>query len=96
MRRASKVDQNQVSIVKALRKIGARVLHLHQLGKGVPDLLCAWKGRNILLEIKLPGEKPNPLQIAFHAEWGGELHIVHSPQEAIEALTNPSRIPKRG
>jgi len=31
MRTAAKVDANQPAIVKALRAIGATVLHLHQL-----------------------------------------------------------------
>ena len=85
--RIARVDANQKSIVAALRKIGARVLHLHRVGGGCPDLLACYRGRNVLLEVKLPGEKPNAKQIAFHAEWGGELHIVQSPQEAIAALT---------
>ena len=39
MRIASKVDKSQPAIVRALRAVGFHVLHLHQLGKGKPDLL---------------------------------------------------------
>ena len=71
MRRAAKVDQNQVAIVAALRKIGASVLHLHQLGKGTPDILVGYRGRNVLLEVKMPDEEPNALQVKFIKEWRG-------------------------
>jgi hypothetical protein len=86
MRRAAKVDANQSEIVKAVRKIGANVLHLHQVGKGCPDLLTCFQGRNVLLEVKQPGESLTKDQVEFIAMWGGEMHIVHSPEEAITAL----------
>ena len=91
MRRAAKVDQNQVAIVAALRKIGASVLHLHAVGSGCPDLLAGYRGRNVLLEVKIPGEEPNALQVKFIKEWRGELYVVHSPLEAIGALTSNRR-----
>lgn len=84
--RAKKVDANQKEIVKALRSIGANVLHLHEVGGGCPDLLACFRGRNVLLEVKQPGEKPNKLQVEFIAQWGGEMHVVHSPSEAVAAL----------
>ena len=87
MRRASRVDANQVAVVKALRKIGASVLHLHRVGSGCPDLLAAYRGRNVLLEVKMPDEELNAPQVDFHANWGGEVHVVHSPLEAVRALT---------
>lgn len=86
LRRAAKVDSNQPAIVDAVRRIGARVLHLHQVGKGCPDLLVCFRGRNVLLEVKLPGEAPNKDQVEFISTWGGELHIVRTPDEAVRAL----------
>jgi hypothetical protein len=44
MRIRAKVDTNQKSIVAALRKCGFQVAHLHQLGKGVPDILVGASG----------------------------------------------------
>ena len=87
MRRDARVDSNQVAVVAALRKIGASVLHLHQLGKGTPDLLAGYHGRAVLLEVKRPGEEPNALQVEFIKGWRGEVHVVHSPLEAVRALT---------
>lgn len=91
MRYAAKIDANQPSIVSALRKIGASVLHLHTLGKGAPDILIAYRGRNVLLEIKDGSLPPSaraltPDEAKFHAEWRGELHIVHSVEDAIRAV----------
>ena len=86
MRRAAKVDANQVAIVAALRKIGANVLHLHQLGKGVPDLLVFYRGRTMMLEVKMPSEEPNALQVKFLNGWRGEVHVVRSPLEAVDAI----------
>jgi hypothetical protein len=86
MRRAAKVDGNQALIVSAMRRIGAQVLHLHQIGKGCPDLLACYRGRNVLLEVKLPGETINKDQAEFIAMWGGELHVVRTPEEAVAAL----------
>lgn len=86
MRRAAKVDAGQAEIVQAIRQIGGRVLHLHAVGKGCPDLLVAFRGRNVLLEVKEPGKKPNREQVEFIATWGGELHVVYGPQEAVAAL----------
>jgi hypothetical protein len=44
MRRIARVDKNQAEIVSALRKAGARVLHLHQHGEGCPDILVGFLG----------------------------------------------------
>ena len=57
MHRAAKVDANQTAITDALRKMGATVLHTHQLGRGAPDLAIGWHGVNLFLEIK-DGNKP--------------------------------------
>lgn len=86
MRRNARADSNQKAIVAALRKIGANVLHLHTVGGGCPDLLVCYRKRTMLIEVKRPGEKPNALQLDFMAQWGGELHVVHSPLEAIDVI----------
>lgn len=55
MRRAARVDSNQVVIVEAFRAAGCDVLHTHQLGKGAPDLFVAYSG--IWLAIEVKGDK---------------------------------------
>lgn len=90
MRLKARVDRNQKEIVEALRKAGACVLHLHQLGKGVPDLLV-YRGGYFLLEIK-DGSKPSSSQKLTPAEkkwirgWHGPIQVVRSPEEALKAV----------
>lgn len=92
MRRAARTDDNQNEIVDALRKIGATVQPLHAVGKGCPDILVGWRGMNTLLEIKDSNKPASAIrltqdQIKWHAMWGGQVTVVKSIQEAIEAVT---------
>lgn len=92
MRRQARTDSNQRSIVAALRKAGASVQSLHQIGGGCPDLLVGLGGRTVLLGVK-DGDKP-PSERMMTAEqrvwasgWrGGALWVVHSPDEAMRAV----------
>jgi hypothetical protein len=89
---AARADRNQPEIVTALRKIGAQVVPCHTVGKGFPDLVVAFRGRTLMLEIK-DGSKPasarglTPDQVTFHAWWSGELHVVETIEQAIAVLT---------
>jgi len=85
---AKKVDKNQASVVKTLRDFGADVHLLHMVGSGIPDLLVAYEGHTILMEVKDGADKKfTPDQIKFIAGWkGGHLYRVNSSEEAIEVL----------
>jgi Holliday junction resolvase len=85
---AKKVDKNQASVVKALRDNGADVYLLHMVGSGIPDLLVAYEGHTILIEVKDGADKKfTPDQLKFIAGWkGGHLYRVNSSEEAIEVL----------
>ncbi len=91
MRRANRIDANSNEIVNALRKAGAFVRIISQ-GDGIPDLLVAYKGYTILMEVK-DGDKPpsarklTEAEQKFFDEWtGGMLVIVNSVEEALETL----------
>lgn len=77
--------------MQALRKFGAQVLSLAEIGKGCPDLLIFHRGSLLLVEIK-DGRKPpsqrklTPDQQKFHALWSGAIKVVTSVDEAIEAV----------
>ena len=92
MRRAAKIDANQADVVTKLRDAGVLVLSLAALGKGVPDLLCAFHGRLVLLEVKDGNKVPSARklttdQVEFHKEWADvPLHVVESPWEALRAM----------
>jgi hypothetical protein len=85
---AKKVDKNQASVVKSLRDNGADVYLLHMVGSGIPDLLVAYEGHTILIEVKDGADKKfTPDQIKFIAGWkGGHLYRVNSSEEAVEVL----------
>jgi Holliday junction resolvase len=78
-----KVDNNQTQVVKALRDLGATVQHLHGVGKGCPDIVVGFKGKNLLLEIK-DGDKKvlTPDQVNWHKLWKGQVNVVTSVDEA--------------
>jgi len=92
VRRAAKIDANQAQIVADLRTKGVQVLSLAAVGGGVPDLLCGWKGRLVLLEVKDGAKVPSarrltPFQEAFHQEWEGmPLYVVDSTPSALKAV----------
>lgn len=91
MRRAAKVDANQMIIVAALRAVGATVQPLHAVGKGCPDLLVGYRGRNYLFEVK-DGDKPpsarklTPDQVSWHDTWRGSSWVVMNPKMALQII----------
>jgi hypothetical protein len=88
LRTASRVDANQPDIVRALRGIGASVLHCHVL-KNAFDILVGYRGRTFLMEIKASEkDKLTPGEAEFMATWrGSTYHIVYTPDQAIKIIT---------
>lgn len=89
---AKKIDANQPEVVEALRKAGCSVQHLHAVGGGVPDLLCAIAGdQTFIIEVK-DGSKPPSAQaltkdqVVWHARWRGRVHIVNSVDAALSVV----------
>lgn len=92
MRMKGKVDANQKEIVDALRRVGASVVSLSNVGNGVPDLLVGFNGRTCLLEVK-DGSKPpshqhlTDAQLDFISKWrGSSIAIVNSVDGALRIL----------
>ena len=92
MRRAARVDDNQAEIVAALREIpGVTVKSLAAVGDGMPDILCGYRGKTFLFEIKCP-DKPNrdrqltKKQAKFHKEWTGQVHVVETVRDIIDVI----------
>lgn len=81
MRHAARTDDIQPEVIKALRSIGASVYYL----KLPLDLLVCFKGRTLLVECKDEDGRITKQQAQFLEMWPGEVHIVRSPKEAIEA-----------
>lgn len=81
MRHAARTDDNHASICKALRAVGVSVEYL----KLPLDLLCWFRGRTFLIEIKTEDGRLTKDQVEFIARWPGEIHIVRTEQEALTA-----------
>lgn len=83
--RAKRVDQNQKDVVKALRGMGVSVFHLHEVGKGCPDLLCGINNKTFLVEVKADEKATfTPAQIEFQKAWKGEPVVrINNVDEAI-------------
>lgn len=92
MRRAARTDKNHEAIVAALRARGATVQSLASVGRGCPDLLVGWMGRNALMECKRQRDdrKKAPDLTADQVEWikgwRGYVFVVLTPAEALAAL----------
>ena len=88
MRFAARADDVQPEIVKALRAIGCCVY----VAKLPLDLIVAYRrpgekdSRTALMEVKDADGKLNKSQQEFIASWIGEVHVVHTPSEAIAAV----------
>ncbi len=78
-------DANAAEIVDTLRRRGISVGHVmaaHRDSTGVPDLVCGYRGRTHLLEIKTLGGRLRPSQQAFHNRFHGCVHVATNSLEA--------------
>jgi len=96
MRRAGKVDANQAVVVRKLRDCAVKVEILSDVGKGVPDILCGFRGLNILLEVKDGAKFPSDRkltadQVAWHASWPGQVDVVSDFDEAWAVIEREAR-----
>lgn len=83
-----RVDSNQKEIVKALRGVGATVQHIHEIGKGCPDILVGYRGLNYLMEIKDGNKPPSKIKLTqdekkWIAEWKGHVVVVNDIDQAL-------------
>lgn len=89
--KVARVDENQKQIVRYLRDKGVSVSVTSATGRGFPDLVCGYKGKNILLELK-DGNKPlsaqvlTPEQRIWHHDWKGQVAVVNTPEAAWQEI----------
>ena len=82
----ARTDANQAEIVDALREVGAAVLHLHQVGKGCPDILVSFRDTNYLMEIKTANGELTPDEINFFQTWRGPVCVVRNAEDALRTI----------
>jgi len=92
MRRAARIDGNQNQVVKELRQMGCSVAISSAIGKGFPDIVVGYNGRNYLLELKDPAQPPSarkltPDEKVWHDKSRGSVHIILTAQEAMDMMT---------
>lgn len=89
------MDGNAKAITDALRRTGVSILDLTRIGGGCPDLLAGLCGENFLFEIKNPASRygrgkqktsTTELQKKFRSTWNGQLRVVSSASEALDAI----------
>jgi hypothetical protein len=92
-RYAKRTDDNHSELVERLRAAlpEATVFDLSGAGRGIPDLLLGYKGRNYLIEIKDGEKAPSKRQLTeaqkkFHDSWQGQVAIATSPEGAVVAI----------
>jgi len=86
--RRAKRDGNHAAIVAALKARGCTVLDLSSVGGGAPDILVAFSGRMLLMEIKNPDgrDRVSANQVEWHRAWKGpKVVVVRSVEEALAA-----------
>jgi hypothetical protein len=84
-----RTDHNQAAVIDALRRFGATVQDLSQLGKGTPDILVGYHGRNYLLEIKNATDRAPQLtgcEESWIREWHGQVGVVTTVEDAIAII----------
>lgn len=83
----ARVDGNQAAITQALRQCGCLVQTTHTIGRGFPDLLCAYQGVLFLAEVKMPGAKLTQDEITWHAKWAdAPVYVVESVEQIPDLL----------
>lgn len=86
-RRAARVDLNQEEVVAELRRLGISVELLHQIGRGVPDLLLGFAGRNFLIELK--STKKGILTLDeenWHQSWNGQVETCVTVRQILGVM----------
>lgn len=89
--RICRVDANQASITKELRKRGCSVTPTHMVSNGFPDLVVGYKGLNFVFELKDGTQVASKKQLTedekkWHKEWQGTAHIIYSIDDALDVL----------
>ena len=75
----AKRDANELPIVRRLEADGYSV---QRLTPPAPDLLVGIGRVNVLLEVKVDGERLTDPQETWHSNWKGQVAIVTSPEQA--------------
>ena len=91
MRRAARTDDNQQQIVKQLRQLGCSVAITSMIGKGFPDFIVGYKGRNLMIELKDGAKTKSQKGLTmdeskWHTQWKGQVDKCESLEEICKVI----------
>lgn len=86
-----RVDANQSRVVKELRQLGVSVQSIAEVGDGCPDILCGFRGVNVVLEIKdwkqpVSKRRLSPKEKLWHEGWRGQVQTIETSAEAFSVI----------
>jgi len=87
-----RTDANHKSIIDLCRQIpNISVFSTHTIGKGFPDIVVGYKGKNYLFEIKdnkktASQKKLTPDEVKFHSSWHGQVLIIETIEDIIKCI----------
>jgi Holliday junction resolvase len=86
-----RTDNNQTEIVEILRAVGCSVAITSGLGRGFPDLVVGYRGKNYLFEIKDGNKAPSQRKLTidekrFHETWRGQVFVIKNINEALRTI----------
>lgn len=70
------------------RELGAEVEHLHAAGRGIPDLLVAFRGVWFLVEVKTVDGSLSDSQVEWHEKFSRQapIYVWRSCDDAVNTL----------
>lgn len=90
--RIKKADANQKKIMQLCRQIpGVSVVTIHEVGKGLGDILLGYRKVNYLIEIKneakvKSAKKLTKAESEFHKNWQGQICICESIDDILKLI----------
>jgi hypothetical protein len=92
--RAKKVDATQKEVVKTLQALHVHVESTASIGRGIPDLLCSYRGRWHVIEVKngLLGWKFTAAQKDFRKKAHADVVILTCADDAIAWVSRLNKV----
>lgn len=92
---SKRTDGNHSEIVSGLRAVGAFVQSIASVGRGCPDVLCAYRGKWFVAEIKDGNKSPSRKRLTtaeevWHEQVGDRapIYIWESLEEALAVISS--------
>ncbi len=91
----AKITKKIITHINGLDRALAHKVHQGRFGGGEPDIDACVDGRSVKLEVKVPGNKPTPLQMVTMRRWeaagalAGWCTSVETAEEILQHVKEP-------